>query len=62
VRGLGLGASAWIEIAASACALLPIAARSVTQGPEPVSLCRVMTTLAPWATSSFFSRLATSQV
>src|SRR5438067_621809 len=36
--------SAWIEIAASARARLPIAARSVMHGPQPVFVARVRTT------------------
>src|SRR5919197_688136 len=39
--------SAWIEIAASACARFPIAARRVMHGPQPVFVVRVSTTRAP---------------
>ena len=54
--------SAWIEIAASACARFPIAARSVMQGPQPAFDVRVSTTLAPAARSRRASRFATSKV
>ena len=39
--------SAWIETAASECALLPIWARLLMHGPTPVSFLRVRTTFAP---------------
>ena len=54
--------SAWIEMAASAWARLPIAARWVTHGPTPSSLWRVRTTVAPSARSSRARRIATSNV
>ena len=54
--------SAWIEMAASAWARLPIAARWVTHGPIPWSLGRVSTTVAPSARSSRASRMATLKV
>ncbi len=54
--------SAWIEIAASACARFPIAARSVMQGPQPAFDVRVSTTLAPAARSRRATRFATSKV
>ena len=59
---LGGPPSAWIEIAASLCARLPIAARSFTQGPTPVLLVRVITTRAPAVRSSARSRIATLQL
>ena len=54
--------SAWMEMAAAACARLPIAARWVTHGPTPVSLGRVRTTVAPSARSSRARRVATSKL
>ena len=54
--------SAWIEIAASLWARLPIAARSVMHGPTPVLLSRVITTRAPAASSRARSRTATLQL
>src|SRR5215469_2917969 len=54
--------SAWIEIAASACARLPIAARWVTHGPTPWLLVRVRTTVAPSARSRRASLIATLKV
>src|SRR5690606_28190454 len=54
--------SAWIDTAASAFSRFAIAARSVMQGPTPLSSLRVSVTLAPSARSSFARRLDTSQV
>src|SRR5690606_8711854 len=54
--------SAWIDTAASAFSLFAIAARSVMQGPTPLSSLRVSVTFAPSARSSFARRLDTSQV
>ena len=44
--------SAWMDTAALAWASLPMAARSVTQGPTPVLEVRVSTTVAPAARRS----------
>src|ERR1700730_15244563 len=58
-----LGApSPWMEIAASACALLAIAARSLTHGPVPWSLVRVSTAVAPLDRRIATGRVATSKV
>src|SRR5258708_31075533 len=58
-----LGApSPWMEIAASACALLAIAAGSLTHGPMPWWLVRVSTTFAPSDRKIATSRVATSKL
>ena len=54
--------SAWIETAASECARLAMAARSVMHGPTPVLLDRVITTRAPATCRMRRSRSATSQL
>src|SRR5438309_1361076 len=53
--------SAWMETAAAAPARLPMAARSVMQGPTPASLVRVSTTRAPAPSSRRANRWATSK-
>src|SRR5664279_2952991 len=54
--------SAWIEMAAAACAALPMPARRVMHGPQPVSSSRVSTTCAPAALSRSRTRWATSKL
>src|SRR4051812_29225828 len=54
--------SPWMEIAALALALLPIAALWVMHGPAPVLFLRVSLTVAPLALRSVASRFETSQV
>ena len=51
-----------MEMAASAWAWLPIAARSVIHGPNPLLSGRVSTTVAPAARSSAARRVATSKL
>src|SRR5436305_1103940 len=51
-----------MEIATLARASLPILARSLTQGPTPALVPRVMITCAPAALSSASSRVPTSNV
>ena len=54
--------SPWIETAASEPARLPMAARTSTHGPTPVSVVRVRTTVAPPAVRRAASRMATSKL
>ena len=54
--------SPWMEMAASDPASLPMAARTLTHGPTPVSVERVRTTVAPPAWSRAASRRATSKL
>src|SRR5262245_24086416 len=54
--------SAWMEIATSACARLPIAARSSKQGPMLLLSVRLSTTVAPAVRRIAASRTATSKL